>query len=144
MIIRSIPQLTSLDQIRADAASIQGKLKNKACGGRGCAACCVLPVSVGADEIDRLAPLVDATAWSRVDRLPPGARRVPCPLLTPAGICSVYEERPLACRSTFSEFGSEPCPEGARLAPPSSAMRWAVATKVTNLLDGLRAWRRLQ
>jgi Fe-S-cluster containining protein len=84
----------------------------------GCSACCDYTVSALGIEADRIAARValmprEARAWvvarirearergltslSTAERL---ARRFPCPLLFD-GKCSVYDERPLSCRSWF-------------------------------------------
>jgi Putative zinc- or iron-chelating domain len=64
---------------------------------RGCAFCCYVEVAVTPLEAIRLAgrarPATPASASSH---------RAPCPLLAD-GACSVYERRPFACRSIFSE-----------------------------------------
>lgn len=91
----------------------------------GCTACCDYAVSALDSEADRIAARVQlmpaperariiARVQEAIDRGLPQlldserlAVRFPCPLLV-KGRCSVYEERPIACRAWFG-FSSERC-----------------------------------
>jgi Fe-S-cluster containining protein len=82
---------------------------------RGCSACCHLHVSVTRPEAEIALEAAQDAAWPidmellrtqatrRDDKewqdLPHELR--PCVFLTPAGVCAIYEYRPLACRRYF-------------------------------------------
>ncbi len=74
---------------------------------RGCSSCCHMNVSVTQSEADRLASAVGRSAAiltvsPRHD--PEEFTGVPCPFLDAQGACSVYADRPLACRKHSSFF----------------------------------------
>lgn len=82
---------------------------------RGCSACCHLHVSVTRPEAEIAIEAAEDADWpidlvraklqaeARDDKqwrdVPPEDRR--CLFLTPAGLCAIYEHRPLACRRYF-------------------------------------------
>ena len=82
-----------------------------ACG-RGCHYCCRTLVTATAPEILRLARAVKArpdivarirtAAAQAIPSTAPNSARGPCPVLD-AEVCSLYEVRPLACRSLLSQ-----------------------------------------
>lgn len=70
-----------------------------------CASCCRSPqITVDRDDIERLAARVGVSAreFSRLYLIREGKNRyfasAPCPFLTEDNTCSVYEDRPQACR----------------------------------------------
>lgn len=81
-------------------------------GRAGCWGCCRGHVDVHASEVARIGPRVSALAWGRVlvlvgrlyrarsdAEFTQWLRTAVCPLLDPGtGECTVYEDRPLACR----------------------------------------------
>jgi Fe-S-cluster containining protein len=79
----------------------------------GCSSCCNMNVSITRAEADRMARAVgrSAAALSASPRHAPDKfSGVPCPFLTKKGTCSVYADRPLACRKHSSFFMNEtPC-----------------------------------
>ena len=80
---------------------------------RGCSSCCHMNVSVTQSEADRLASAAGRSAAiltvsPRHD--PEEFTGVPCPFLDAQGACSVYADRPLACRKHSSFFMNDgPC-----------------------------------
>jgi hypothetical protein len=92
---------------------------------RGCVACCDYSVSVLGFEADRIAArvltlpedqrkqivarTVEAVerGMDKLETLERLAKRFPCPLLID-GLCSVYEDRPIACRAWFG-LSAEAC-----------------------------------
>lgn len=80
---------------------------------KGCSSCCHMNVSVTKSEADRIARTLGTSA-AILDTAPhhdPGEfAGVPCPFLDEQGACSVYADRPLACRKHSSFFVDEnPC-----------------------------------
>lgn len=96
-----------------------------ACG-RGCSACCHLPVAVPPGvaeliarhlrqrrplaEIEALKVQLQADVEAEAAHTEPLQRRRPCPLLGPDGSCSVYPVRPIACRA-FTSSSAQRCHE---------------------------------
>jgi hypothetical protein len=92
----------------------------------GCHSCCYLKVSVTPPEVflivEHLARTASTAERARIARraaelaadprifseYEKPAARLPCPLLSDAGACSVYEARPLACRAWHS-LDAEAC-----------------------------------
>ena len=125
------------------------------CGAR-CYGCCRAEVTVTEEEVDRIVPLVQPDAWFRLELramdTPAGRRRAFCPLLDLAnGTCTVYEERPLACRAYMVTTPPSQCyPEvgEARVAKVLDPLGLAVAIygalkrsrpkQVTTLVASLR------
>ncbi len=116
-------------------------VKQPAACGRGCHYCCRTLIVATAPEILRLARAVKArpdiaarvrAAAGQAKAIPataPNTARLPCPVLE-AEICSLYEARPLVCRSLLSQSrdacmrifardAAEPMP----LVPPSREIR---------------------
>lgn len=87
-------------------------VKEPAACGRGCHYCCRTLVTATAPEILRVAQAVRArpdmaarvrtAAAKATPSTAPHTSRPPCPVLE-AEICSLYEARPLACRSLLSQ-----------------------------------------
>lgn len=117
----------------------QSHVKHPAACGRGCHYCCRTLVTATAPEIFRLARAVkarpDMTARIRTaaaNAIPTTARhtaRPPCPVLE-AEICSLYEARPLACRSLLSQsldaclrIFTQDAAESVPHVPPSMEIR---------------------
>jgi Fe-S-cluster containining protein len=121
----AFPGFTPLDFARAaldggivasQVRFVEEQLGEKVGCRAGCSACCHYTVSVIGEEADRIAARVmlmpeerRAEVLARVregvrlglDQLDPNERlrrRFPCPLLD-GGLCSVYDDRPIACRS---------------------------------------------
>lgn len=81
--------------------------------GKGCWGCCRGAVVVQPEEVAQVAPLVDGPGWNRVNDLmqilftskddtefDQLLTTAICPLLDPeTKVCTVYEKRPLVCRS---------------------------------------------
>lgn len=114
-------------------------VKQPAACGRGCHYCCRTLVTATAPEIFRLARAVKArpdmtariqtAATTAPPTTAPHTARPPCPVLE-TEICSLYEARPLACRSLLSlsrdacirifvQDNAEPVPH----VPPSMEVR---------------------
>jgi Putative zinc- or iron-chelating domain len=101
-----------IDRTIAAFRSDDDPLKRLACA-KGCAHCCYFNVDVTELEADRLAMLVREMPEVRrqdvvrrleeASRQPddPGQYRYPCPFLED-NQCSIYDERPLQCRSHVS------------------------------------------
>ena len=71
-------------------------------------------------------------------------RGVPCPLLGPDGSCSIYEERPIVCRTIFQLDLSADCSEVTLLAGSGELLAWGREQQSVYLIEGLQAWRRCQ
>lgn len=80
---------------------------------KGCSSCCHMNVSVTRSEADRIAKTVGTSAAildAALHHDPGEFAGVPCPFLDERGACSVYADRPLACRKHSSFFADEnPC-----------------------------------
>lgn len=80
---------------------------------KGCASCCHMNVSITSAEADRLAKAAGrrAAPISRSQRHADDKfASQPCPFLGGDGACSVYVDRPLACRKHASFFAhAGPC-----------------------------------
>lgn len=77
-----------------------------ACG-RGCSACCHMNVSITRAEAERIGSTIGrrpiavrASAMHPIDKFAGN----PCPFLDNVGACSIYADRPLACRKHASFF----------------------------------------
>lgn len=89
-------------------ASDVSKVVSPLCAcGQGCSHCCHQAVEINtweAKNISRVhnvayknAPMISSVMAMRDDYL-----GVPCPFLSQDGKCEIYEERPLACRTSFN------------------------------------------
>lgn len=118
------------------------------CAGLGCNGCCRGEVVMMPDEATMIADLFtdDQLAWVVANRDLAAdinrRREVRCPLLAEDGGCSIYEQRPLACRGFNSTGDPDLCwPERSgltsvpRVAEP---MAISVAILTSNALAGLR------
>lgn len=77
-----------------------------ACG-KGCSSCCRMNVTITKAEADRLGKAIGrepAPVHRSIRRLPEHFAGEPCPFLDKNGACSVYVDRPLACRTHASYF----------------------------------------
>lgn len=128
-----------LDAVRASLGRPAGAICRS-----GCSACCVGPVQVAVEEIARLAPLLDAGAWERVLALRGSGRGVPCPLLNVAGACSIYGERPIACRALWQHDLTADCSRLTTISPSLELLAWGRLQSTVYLIEGLQAWRRCQ
>lgn len=84
-------------QARRDIDAALEKAKGQiTCRGKGCSWCCYQPVAMHPAELDLLQRRVPAevleAAAARIGAFPR------CPLLGDDGACTIYAERPLACR----------------------------------------------
>lgn len=93
-----------------------GRYKEMAgCRGKGCHWCCKADAfRVAPEEVDVLAPLVTSAAWARVRALAgltqEEAAHRDCPLLDPVTKgCSVYDRRPMICRTYLVATPAENC-----------------------------------
>ena len=73
-----------------------------------CGSCCG-PIKVGPDEWRRLVERVGAEPSARTLML--GLR---CPWVTPGGLCSVYDVRPMICRLWGAVRMVMACPHGCK------------------------------
>lgn len=118
----------NVDRLKRMTAGMGGPVT---CGGLGCSACCSEPVlctrqeaelvleGVAGEEVEGL--LIDLRAWAekawgtgQLDKAEPSAftyraARLRCPLLVGEGVCSVYTDRPLACRAHLAIGPVEAC-----------------------------------
>jgi Fe-S-cluster containining protein len=123
----------------------------------GCSACCHGPIGVTVPEVIRVGRVLldeatDADGLAVLDRARKAeAARVgrvgrdrerlrhPCPLLDEAGSCSIYEDRPLNCRS-WSSFDASACnayfdDPAWNSTIPVDAVRRTIGTAIA---DGMR------
>lgn len=77
-----------------------------ACG-KGCSSCCHMNVTITLEEAAQLSKAADrkmANLAATVDHDPAEFAGRACPFLDRKGLCSVYADRPLACRLHASYF----------------------------------------
>lgn len=105
----------TLDELRSfvDAAMDHHKARFS-CSGAGCNGCCRGSVELTLEEAEDVVEVVDEAGWLRVERAAADLVANPltarCPLIDPeTGGCSVYEKRPLVCRSYASTSPRDWC-----------------------------------
>ncbi|WP_223306876.1 YkgJ family cysteine cluster protein [Acidithiobacillus ferrivorans] len=77
---------------------------------KGCAACCHMNVSITSLEAERLAKASGRRSEAlstTVRHIPEEFSGTPCPFLDRKGVCSIYQDRPLACRKHASFFTTD-------------------------------------
>lgn len=74
----------------------------------GCSYCCHVPVEVTALEANYIQHHTGIEPSANRFRKKPYKGNDPCPFLR-GGQCSIYQARPIACRTFFSVDGVEPC-----------------------------------
>lgn len=98
----AIPARAKLNKVfRLMDAAVQATAPYVACR-KGCSACCHMNVSISAIEAERLA-VASGRRMSKVKHPTKHDLRKfsgnPCPFLSRDGVCSVYDDRPFACRA---------------------------------------------
>lgn len=121
-------KIDAMDKVLAEASAKNGKPVT--CKGKGCFACCYEPVYCSSAEVNHLIEVMTVDQKAAVtERLKVSlkavearglfnepmpsvmrwlAMRLPCPLLE-NGSCSVYESRPVSCRSHMAVGPAEWC-----------------------------------
>ena len=99
--------------------------------------CCERHLSIYTYEFDVLFAAVEAlpnaTKHALIERLKTAHSRKRCPLLSDKGLCEVYDERPIICRShglpLSVEGGRDVCPKNFQEGPTLESL------EQTDLLD---------
>jgi Fe-S-cluster containining protein len=147
---RAVVRVSPLEELRrrVDAAVADTRAKaSVSCptgNGIGCSGCCRGEVAIHPAEWAALLPAIPEAAWARVRAAVPAllteSRTAMCPLLDPETRgCSVYAERPGACRSYLVVSPREWCyPEisGPRKTAMPKAPLIALGQGMLDLLPG--------
>lgn len=109
----------ALAKIDAAAAAIFARRAADIACTRGCSSCCVEGLSVLSVEAEAIARFLEEEGLSRAPSPPPGG----CAFLDEEGACTIYEARPVVCRTHGLPLRMPKAPEGAGEDASSSARR---------------------
>lgn len=128
----------SLDKAFAHLSAYQDAVRPRlSCRGIGCTGCCSGGIPVTDPEWARVRPHVTRAQRNHARLIDPENPTARCPLLDGKGRCSVYEVRPLICRSFTSTAPVARCDPHARGEGPTPEPGGHAALRTAHRLAGI-------